>query len=374
MQIDFHHGVTYVCARLAGFAQNEAEVIAHSAQYVDDATMDGEIWFENGMSFPRQASAHKMLDYKNLHPVGNRRVWLPFHFLPGNKGEAAATVSDTAYEREEFLLRCVCRPNSYLAKDLMRVVVERQDRPYALYRLGVAAHVFVDTWAHQGFVGFKHPINKATDLDANDTHHKRSIKEKLKDAFGELWDETKSAFVADTLPLGHGAVLSYPDRPYLIWEYTNGLGDRVQRNNPQDFYEAAVELYLHFLRYREYPVKKDAVFETEYEIPSPFKTIKQKLEAIIDEDGDKRHAEWLQLIANGTFGFCDMVSYIESGPGSWKHQALAVDEDIRDNEHAPIPLATGFLRSHWKLFHDAVYAHRFFVLNELLPKYGLLSG
>ncbi len=37
MQIDFHHTVTYVIARLAGFSQTEAGVIAYSAQYVDDA-------------------------------------------------------------------------------------------------------------------------------------------------------------------------------------------------------------------------------------------------------------------------------------------------------------------------------------------------
>jgi hypothetical protein len=38
MQIDFHHAVTYLCARMAGFAAAEAEIIAYSAQYVDDAT------------------------------------------------------------------------------------------------------------------------------------------------------------------------------------------------------------------------------------------------------------------------------------------------------------------------------------------------
>ncbi len=81
MQIDFHHSVTYVCARLAGFPSEKAEIIAHSAQYVDDTTASGEIWFDNGMLFERTASAHKMLDYRNSKDLANHRVWLPFHFL-----------------------------------------------------------------------------------------------------------------------------------------------------------------------------------------------------------------------------------------------------------------------------------------------------
>ena len=46
MQIDFHHTVTYVVARLAGFKASEAQTIAYAAQYVDDATQDGTVRFE----------------------------------------------------------------------------------------------------------------------------------------------------------------------------------------------------------------------------------------------------------------------------------------------------------------------------------------
>ena len=37
METDFHHTVTYVTARLAGFGREDAGTIARSAQYVDDA-------------------------------------------------------------------------------------------------------------------------------------------------------------------------------------------------------------------------------------------------------------------------------------------------------------------------------------------------
>jgi len=39
------------------------------------------------MIYPRTASAHKMLDYRNMRDLANHRVWLPFHFLPGNGGD-----------------------------------------------------------------------------------------------------------------------------------------------------------------------------------------------------------------------------------------------------------------------------------------------
>ncbi len=46
MDIDAHHAGTYVVARLAGISHREAEIIAHAAQYVDDATNEGVIHFD----------------------------------------------------------------------------------------------------------------------------------------------------------------------------------------------------------------------------------------------------------------------------------------------------------------------------------------
>ena len=86
MQIDFHHAVTYVCARLAGFEPREADIIGTAAQYVDDAVNSGAILFNNGAMYARISSAHKMLDYRNFEALADHLVWVPFHFLPGNGG------------------------------------------------------------------------------------------------------------------------------------------------------------------------------------------------------------------------------------------------------------------------------------------------
>jgi len=51
MQIDGHHTLTYIAARLAGYTHNPASIIAYSAQYVDDATNAGVIHFDNGAMY-----------------------------------------------------------------------------------------------------------------------------------------------------------------------------------------------------------------------------------------------------------------------------------------------------------------------------------
>jgi hypothetical protein len=374
MQIDFHHAITYVCARLAGFLHEDAEVVAHSAQYVDDATAQGQIWFDNGMFYERTASAHKMVDYRNSLAVANLRVWLPFHFLPGNCGEAASSVVRELSE-EEFLTRCICRPNSAPAQEMMRAVIARQDRAYALHRLGVASHVYVDTWAHQGFVGYEHAVNVATGLRANDDRDGSRFQNKLKRFFGGTFDGLTGKFISGTLPLGHGAVLSYPDLPYLLWSYTNGLGERIERDNPHDFADAARHLYQQYRRYLDYPAPGDRVFDQEYTIPTEFAAIAVRMRQFSQGNADARHGEWLRLIKDGVFGFAERLTYAPKGEGSWKHDSLQTLHDIAGNDRRnPVAFPPAFQTSNWKLFHDALQAHRFYVLHELLPRYGLLAG
>ena len=85
MKIDFHHATTWVVARAAGFSEAEANIIAYASQYVDDAT-SGRINFINGATYECVPSAHEMLGHKNRAQLKNRKVWVPFHFLPSNGG------------------------------------------------------------------------------------------------------------------------------------------------------------------------------------------------------------------------------------------------------------------------------------------------
>ncbi|WP_075255792.1 DUF6765 family protein [Herbaspirillum camelliae] len=371
MQIDFHHGVTYICARLAGFGGEEAEIIAYSAQYVDDATNGGEINFDNGAIYSRIASAHKMLDYRNMSDLAAHRVWLPFHFLPGNAGETESE-NPPVHSADEFIRRCTCRPDSHVARRMMFDVIRQQDRPYALHRLGIASHVYFDTWAHQGFVGFQHDVNVVKDIVANDEKHRMGFREQVKEFFRENWDSAKSELVGGVLSLGHGAALSYPDRPYLRWTYTNGLGDRIERNNPQDFNAAAENLYAMFRRYLDYRTEGDGALDNNYLLPDAFHSVRKSIEEIDDENAEVRHARRLKKIASGEFSFADSVGYVPKGGGSWKYAALATTASDRDEN--PYTFTEGFSTSNWKKFHDALQVHRLYILSDLLPRFGLIAA
>ncbi|WGV26141.1 DUF6765 family protein [Halotia branconii] len=351
MQIDFHHGVTYVAARLAGFEHENANIIAYSTQYVDDATNDGLIRFENGALFSRISSAHKMLDYRNFEELANYRVWIPFHFLPGNGGLPAGEDPQGS-----FINKLICRPNSYVAQEMVRECIEHRHTPYGLHRLGITMHVYVDTWAHQGFAGVNHRVNEAKNL--LDEHGKPDRK---------LIDRLQNYFISEALPLGHGSVLTNPDKPFLRWGYFNGRGEQITRNNPQDFLAAADNMCKAMQRYLI--GDPDAVVPG---LPEPDKTlIALMLENITDDKGNVRHQKWLNAIAEGKFSFGKAdINYIPKGKDSWKFFALGTEKAV-DGGNEKYPYHPSFLTSNWKKFHDALESHHFYITHDLLPKYGI---
>ncbi|HSM83848.1 MAG TPA: DUF6765 family protein [Nodosilinea sp.] len=351
MQIDFHHGVTYVCARLAGFEHREASIVAHCAQYVDDSTQAGLIRFDNGAMFDRISSAHKMLDYRNFKELANHQVWIPFHFLPGNGGLPPGQDPPGS-----FIEKLICRPNSPVAQAMVAECIDQRYRSYGLHRLGITLHVFADTWAHQGFAGVSHEVNNAKELVDGDGNPDQSLMNRL-----------TGFFIGGALPLGHGAVLGNPDQPHLRWGYTNGRGEKIKRDNPKDFIAAAQEMCRAMQRYRAGQADAPA--------PGLPAADRAKIVALFDQlrgDGESRHRQWLEHIAQGYFSFGPaQVTYIARGHGSWKQQALQLEAETDRRDPRLPPYSPEFLTSNWKLFHDALRAHHFFITHDLLPQYGI---
>ncbi|NJN39065.1 MAG: hypothetical protein HC790_10655 [Acaryochloridaceae cyanobacterium CSU_3_4] len=361
MQIDFHNGITYIVARLAGFDHPQAEAIAHCAQYVDDATNSGLIRFKNGMVFNHISSAHKLLDYRNFRALANYRVWIPFHFLPGNEGLRASQKPAGS-----FIHKLICRPNSYIAQDMLRECLRLRQTPHGLYRLGIAMHVYADTWAHQGFAGVNHPVNEATQLVDWRGNPDRKFTQKVQAYFKHRTGHVLSG----VFPLGHGAVLGHPDKPFLRWGYTNGLKEKISRDNPQDYLEAAEHMCQWLQRYQL--GDPDAQVSG---LPLGDKAIiAEHLQSIHHDDDDLRYRRWLTLIAQGRFSFGKaQVSYIHKGKGSWKHQALRTEAYL-DTGTEVFPYHPNFQCSHWKFFHEALIAHRTFIVDTLLPHYDIHVG
>lgn len=352
MQIDFHHTATYVIARSAGFSHEEADIISYSAQYIDDATSEGTVYFENRAVYNRISSAHKMLDCRNVQALANHQVWMAFHFLPGNGGHEAGTDPSGS-----FINKIVCTPNSPIAKDMVRNAIVEQDKLYGLHRLGVVMHIFADTWAHQGFAGVLHEINEVE--DAEETGNSGVFDSRLKEFLIDLLDDAVP-------PLGHGRANVFPDMPFLSWSYRNGKGQVINRDNTKDFCEAANEMCKTMQRYRLKDPEADVSgldSDTAYKLKNLFSDIKKR-------DGDKRHKVWLQAIRDNEFGFgSENLHYEARGRKSWKEQALGCSHDLPVHRYKP-----NFLQSNWKLFHDAIQAHRFHIVHDVLPRYGICAA
>ncbi len=364
MEIDFHFAVTYVVGRVAGLSHEESQIVATSSQYVDDTVNKGVVQFKSGESYDRISTAHDMLDYHILLPIEERRTWVPFHFLPGNEL--------VGKHRNEFYNRIVCRPNSPVAQAMLKNCIENKSRKFSLHQLGITAHVYIDTWAHQGFAGVNHPINSVRAIKLIEPKGKKSILKTLKETgiVAALWHliQPKLSELFDAFfPMGHGAALHYPDHPFRVWSYKNGQGELVMRHNPSDFLEAADEL-CKFIRRYILGDSSAVVAGLPQEIKDCFE---KKILEYQDEDGLIRNQRWLESIRNGEFGFEKVqLNYVSSGIGSWKAEALGIMGEkvppCRQFKFSP-----QFMNSHWKLFHDAAKAHQHEMLSEILPAFGI---
>jgi hypothetical protein len=363
MQIDFHHGTTYVCCRLAGMPHADAAIVAHASQYVDDATNDGPLAFETGERYVRVTSAHRTLDLRlNADYADNRMVWVPFHFLPGNEAPAPGTPAS-----QSFVARMVCRPDSAIAREMVLDCIATRSGRFGLHRLGIALHTYVDTWAHQGFAGMLDDFNRVDSIlvEPDSAYRDTPVYADLTGGATQL-----KQFFAGHLPVGHSAVLTFPDLPFVRWSFRRADGEVVRRDNPQDYLAAAAAMFNMARRYLAGEPALPAIA-----LPAgDASEMERLLRGTIAIDGEDRHPAWTKAVAEGKFSFGPaVIDYIESGKGSWKFLALGADPDQEDGSER-FTFTPRFLDSDWRKFHDAVQYQRLFVLHELLPRHGLSAS
>lgn len=373
MQIDFHHAVTYILARIAGFDVKQAEIIAYAAQYVDDATNAGTIRFNRNIYYSRISSAHRLIDPRNFRALSNLKVWIPFHFLPGNSGKPSSEYDPANTDEKITAERLRCTPDSYVSKDMIASCLEDYGKPYALHRLGITLHVYADTFAHQGFAGVSHQCNEVKEFSGD--LEPRKILDVFKDTFVNF-------FIESVLPLGHGAVLSYPDLPFARWHYKNDWLESKHktaegdRENPVLFIDAVKAVFNVLTAYRKkFTANNEPVPEN---IPgADLEVIEANLRAFTNHNKDDRHRQWLESIRRGDFSFApegtECPLYVHKGIGSWKYEALGTEKET-DTKNDIYDFEKSFLYSDWKLFHDALQKHRFAVLRDILPRYGICGA
>ncbi|KAF3984289.1 MAG: hypothetical protein HFP81_02885 [Methylococcales symbiont of Hymedesmia sp. n. MRB-2018] len=365
MQEDMHYYGTYAMARAAGLKVEDAQVIAYAAQYVDDSTANDSEQHEDGGMFETTATAHTNAEaIKNAasNYAEQRKVWVPFHFFPGGEGESLSEK-----------LKCV--KDSSLAqtmvKNHIRHAVSVKDN-YGLALMGVMAHVYADTFSHYGFSGVSSRGNKVDgqsfELDVKDEKVKAYIMNKYNEFLIKFTSKfliknyrniiSKGASIA-TGALGHGAVGTYPDRPFLKWKfiYKKDKKSSGWRDNHATFLEGCEKIHEAFSKYAQ-----QAGVQIK---PVEFDTIKAKVSDILAIEANKegRIEAWKKAINNGDLFEKSNNEALEYSAHFWEQQK----DDFEDLEDSYEMINTSVYK-----FHQAAIYHRNYTLKQLLPKHNIM--
>ncbi len=310
MDRDCHYYMTYLAAREAEFAHPEAHQIAAAAQYIDDCHESLVYYWSKAKALVPFAThlKHRVVDvqdngetFHQFHPIltgmfdmavwagtsgaeGNRQVWVPFHFLPGNfsmttKSRPSCDMHvlrawqdkplDEWPKEAQTYLPFLCRPNSPLSTDVVRSMVDNYSsingkaKNVALHHLGVVMHVLGDTFAHQDFAGT--PLQSLNDVAGGDTQTQFTTKGVWKN---DRWliDETSWQSIdwycgargivngndpiciypprgTDNSYLGHGMAGHLPDTGCIAFKLKRPWStDLVVRNNPETYLHAFMNM------------------------------------------------------------------------------------------------------------------------------------
>ncbi len=295
-------------------------------------------------------------------------------FIPGNIGET-------------YTERLKCRMDSPTVQEMRDYHLTFSDRAFALHLLGIAAHVYADTFSHYGFSGVSSRGNKVHNssfrlneevegldetITALSPDMRNYVTEKANRFFenhgahGGLLTNIKSWF-AETVSgaLGHGSVATFPDRPYLVWSFEYERSDaiaglRSTRNNPVTFLAGCRALHDMFRRF--VGMQRDAYGSgdaREFEVIAP-----HVLDVLrVQGNKDERIAVWRTAAQSGEIFGAAGETIPEYEGDTWNEQwdELNGSEDYRAAMDSPI----------WR-FYQAASLHRTYVLRDLLPKHGLI--
>lgn len=214
MDFEFHYYITGIIAHRAGFTKEESTIIAHASQLVDDNSF---IYTIKDRSTGKEYSNY-ISQTKNILKPGKTlmRIYSVFHFIPGNP------MATSAKRKDGKIHVLNTTPNNNLAQKLMRKafdsLIEKR-----LYRIGIASHGYVDTWAHQNFVGFNDSFN------------------------GFNFNPTPN--------IGHSDVILNPDKIGNSWVDSRLIKEKI--NNNERFILAAENLFYLYVDY----LKSNALWE-----------------------------------------------------------------------------------------------------------------
>ncbi len=344
MQVDMHYYGTYALARAAGLATEVAQRIADASQFVDGYTEERDIETNDGALISYWPSGHGMVCDANFDPAGLDRadphkVWVPFHFIPGGTG--------ASYQES---MRCI--KDGEPVRALLGRVLEKSKEPSAPELIGIAAHIYADTFSHYGFSGLRSDgnlvIQESITFEDEDADIIDYIMGKANGFFGRIAGNA-------TRGLGHACVADFPDRPYLKWGFTYENGEPSGlRDNPATYLEACEKLFAFFTDFRSRTADDGGARD--------FGSIRTTVAGILAFEGteEERSREWQQAASDAALLFDGGIpDYRES-----------INEEIFAVQERPMSEVKN--ERVWSFAHG-VEVVRSMVLYELLPERSLIG-
>ena len=179
MDIEFHYWITAIVANRAGFDADETRIIAYSSQFVDDNDIRLDVVDRATKKVDRNYISQTMDITKPKREL--MRIYPIFHFVPG---EPAA---ESARRRDGKMHILTTTPDSENAGHLLAEAF-KSSADCRLYRIGIATHAYVDTWAHQNFVGWFDDFNGMGKVLPNVGHADAAHNP---DRVGHRWDDDR---------------------------------------------------------------------------------------------------------------------------------------------------------------------------------------
>jgi len=279
MDIEFHYYMTFLIAGKAGFGEDDTFTIAYSSQYVDDNDIIYEIHKDKAQYYRNYISQTMNI----LKPKAKLfRIYPLFHFIPGEP------LYKGAFRRDGVLHWMNTTPNSENANHVIDSALKSKN----IYRIGIATHCYVDTWAHQNFIGYYNEFNSMS-----------GVLERLAPNIGH----------ADA---GHN-----PDWPALVWKDKRLLDKNARIDNKERFMKSAAKL---FTKYRLYVDKKCSVKALNADRMQLIKGLRSAIGEVDQSNSNKmvRIERYIEL-SQKMFGY-EMPEYDEY---AWFEEAL--NEKVR---------------------------------------------
>ena len=336
MDYEFHYWVTGILAARAGFSADEASTIAYAANYTDDNVVEMNVEHQDREKAPYHVYISQTMDI--FQPQSKRMIVYPcFHFVPGDP------LSSTAYRKDGKMHVLNTTPGNANAVALMESALNSTG-PTRLYRIGIAAHAFADTWSHQNFVGYKDGFNA-----------------------GDFKLAPK---------IGHAEAKSDPDKIAHVWQDDRLLEPEVDNN--QRFLEAARSMF--------------EIFSGHTGEGGDIETVLAGLGKAFGKPGAGsgssqeviRCAEYSSL-ARDCFGYDWLPEY---NPKNWLTDVVDIDiRGLEDGRHGGIFAGLVLLKDKyywrkdrpdyqerpWYLFQEAVKEHQNEAITTLSPTFSTMG-